>query len=407
MKKILIQILSAVLLSLFCACHAEIENRDCMVAVSIVGGQRGMTDYSYNSALNYQYQIQLSGTPASESEWVSFSYPQVDNLSLRKGKYELYVRAVKNGEVFSSGSQSISVSDKESNSFTVVMHKNNSMTGKGFLNITENGNCSNLNVEITYDGPEYKVVKGAANESYSQELDNGFYIVSIVYKNGDEVVGGQAFSTYVEAYSTGSVSIETGINEISRSVEVQFYNLSAPHVSGKVCVGYELDGEPVVFPKTFETSSSAIPTYQELGLEPVYKNVSDVDEFLKYSYLEIWTQDITVTGRFINAITYPNVQNPQILVVHGSPPMNSFSNLKGLKTVVLRDAEYLYVGAFKKNPALTEIYIESEIKAFDSDVFLNSNALTDIYLEDSDLSAISFPDDMDISKYTFHFNCDF
>lgn len=407
MKKILIQILSAVLLSLFCACHAEIADGDCMVAVCIDGGQRGVTDYSYNSALDYQYQIQLSGTPASESEWVSFTYPKVDVLSLRKGKYELYVRAVKNGKVFSSGSQSISVSEKNSNNFTVVMHKNNSMTGKGFLNITENGNCRNLNVEITYDGPEYKVVKGTANESYSQELDNGFYIVSIVYKNGDEVVGGQTFATYVEAFSTGSVSIKTGINEILRNVEVQFYNLKATHVSGKVCVGYTLDGAPVAFPKIFETASSSIPTYQELGLEPVYESLSDIDKFLTSNYLEIWTQDIAASGRFIDAIKYSNVQNPQVLVVHGSPPMNSFSSLKGLKTVVVRDAEFLYTGSFKKNPVLTEIYIESGIKALDSDVFLNSNALTDIYLEDSDLTKITFPKEMDLSKYSFHFNCVF
>ncbi len=406
MKKKLIQILSAVLLSLLCACHAEISERNCALAVCTVGEQRNPADYSYDSALEYQYRMQLAGTAASESEWVHFTYPQMEIPNLRIGTYELYIRAVKDGKVYSSGNKQISVTGKGPNDFTIVLSKTDNVSAKGTLRIKEKAVCSNLNVEITYDGPQYEKYSGNGSSEYSQELDNGFYVVSIVYKNGNTVVGGRSFSVYVEAYSTGTVSIETGINQIKRNVEIKFYNLSAPHKTGKVCTGYTLNGVNVEFPHTFEVTGDGIPTYSELGLNPVYAPLTDKDTILASDHIEVWSEDLPSTGYFLGS-SYMSSETPKMIVVNGNPKEASFAMLRDLETAVVKNATLLLPNSFYSNKKLKNVYLCASITACENGSFASCDSLSDFYLEAPDRNGIKFDNKIDLSKYNFHYNCKF
>lgn len=403
MKKTLIRILSMLLLSVLCACHAEVSDSVHTVAVGITGDSRMITDNSFDSALEYQYQICLSGAEASESEWVSFNYPQIKIINQRIGNYDVYVRAVKDKKVYAQGSKTISVSKAGNNNFTIELHKNNNVSGKGTLTILESGKCSNLNVQITYDGPQQKVFSGKAQSTYTQELDNGLYVVSIVYKNGEINVGGQTFTTYVEAYSTGTVSVQTGINKVQRDVEIQFFNLRAPHIKNKVCIGYSLNGAPVEFPRTFKVTSDGIPTYTELGLVPLYANLSDVDKILASKHIEVWAEDLPSGKPFLGK-PYLDSKTPEMIVVNGNPPASSFSMLRDLAVAVVRDAASIRTSAFSYDSALVKLYLGTGIKTIEAKAFSNCSKLKDIYLQDADSKGISWPNDMKLSDYVFHCN---
>lgn len=405
MKRYSFQILCAVFVLLLSACHAEVQEKTCTATFNIVGEQKGDGgEWLQESALTFQYRLLMSDTESTESGWVSFDYPTVKIKNQKFGTYVFSARAVKNSTVYYSGKMTVTLTEKGSNSFTLVLEKNKAVSAKGMLVINESGEYGGLDVEITYNGTENASYSGPGSFLYSRNLDDGNYIVSLVYKKGDTVVGGRSFCVYVPAFSTVNVDITTAVNKIKRNVLVQFYNLQAPHQKNKVVCGYTKDGVEVDFPKTFEVSSDGIPTYQELGLTPIYMDISDA--ILTCEHIELWTEDFPKDKYFMGK-TLESVQTPKMLVINGNPSMNSFCMMRDLETAVVRNATTLYSTCFFFNSNLKELYLDKTVNSIEYVALEYCNNLKDIYMGRSNLNGMNLDSTFKPEKYTIHFDCEF